>query len=181
MILYEVRNTINDFIYVGITKGKLQNRWRAHKCCVGKLNYPMYNAMNKYGFDKFTISIVNVFPTYEELLNAEKALVQHYKDLGTSYNIVPGGIATFPIVNVEEWKAKLSKSRKGRTPALGMKHTEENKQLFSKCGKLRWDIYGRYPQEEVLKLSCIEAIKKFGISRTHYYRLKKLAGNNETC
>ena len=59
-----------------------------------------------------------------------------------------------------------------------MKHTEENKKKFGEFGKLRWDKYGRYP-DTVVNLSFIEANKQHGISKTHYYRLRKLANTSD--
>jgi hypothetical protein len=72
----------------------------------------------------------------------------------------------------------LKEKRKGRKPALGMKHTEDNKKKFGEFGKMRWDIYGRYP-DDVINYSFNEAKEKYGISKTHYYRLRKLGGSNE--
>jgi hypothetical protein len=94
------------------------------------------------------------------------------------YNLHPGGLGGFSIltkseVEIEEWREKQRIARKGKTPALGMKHSDENKILFGEFGKKRWDIYGRYPAEEVVNMSFKEANKKFGISKTHYYRLRK--------
>jgi len=54
-----------------------------------------------------------------------------------------------------------------------MKHTEENKKFFGECGRLRWDKYGRYPAE-VTAMSFKEANEKYGISKTHYYRMRRL-------
>lgn len=57
-----------------------------------------------------------------------------------------------------------------------MKHTEENRLLFSKVSKEYWDSQETYNWEEIKKYSHKEAKKIFGISTTHYYRLKKQNG-----
>jgi hypothetical protein len=78
----------------------------------------------------------------------------------------------------DERKAKLSASRIGGKPFLGKRHTEETKALCGKYGKLRWDMYGRYPSE-VTKYSFKDAHLKFNISKTHYYRLLKRDKSND--
>jgi hypothetical protein len=80
-----------------------------------------------------------------------------------------------PEASKEAWKAKLSLARQGRKPALGMKHTEENKNFFSECSKRRKLLY---PTLDVTKVGFIEANKTCGISKTHYYRLLKRAKGN---
>jgi hypothetical protein len=70
----------------------------------------------------------------------------------------------------------LSQARQGRTPALGMKHSDENKRYFSECSKRREP---KYPKQ-VTEIPFKEASEKYGISKTHYYRLLKRAGLNET-
>lgn len=179
MYLYEIRNTESDSVYVGVTRTSLDARFRAHKCSAKRgTKTPLYDSMRSKGADKFSIHLVAEFKTEKEMLCAEKDLIAYHRRVGTCYNILDGGASYFPIKDWEAHKEKLKAARKGKKPALGMKHSEENKKVFSKFGKLRWDIHGRYPKE-VIDYSFVEASKKFGISKTHYYRLRKLAENNE--
>jgi group I intron endonuclease len=180
MRLYEIRNSINNAVYVGITRNSLEQRYRSHKhACKRGDKTPLYCMMRKYGFDKFEIVLISVFQTEEYLLDAERSLIKSYRESGKKcLNILDGGESYFPIKDWEEHKAKLRKARAGRKPSLGMKHSEENKKKFSESGKKRWDIYGRYP-DDVLNHGFTEANRIFGISKTHYYRLRKLAQNNE--
>ncbi|MCA2570650.1 GIY-YIG nuclease family protein [Microcystis sp. M42BS1] len=182
MILYEIRNNQNNFVYVGITRSSsIKRRWAGHRhSAKKKINTPLYCAINKYGIENFTIFCVAIFDNEEDLKNAECCLVNKYKKEKVSYNILDGGQSYFPIVNKEAWKQKLREKRKGKQPALGMKHTEDNKKLFSMCGKLRWDLHGRYPKN-IVTLDFYEANKKYGISKTHFYRLRKQAKSSELC
>lgn len=91
------------------------------------------------------------------------------------YNILDGGTSYFPIKDKEEWLRKMKVGRIGKTPALGMKHTEENKKLFSKVSREYWDSQYTYDRSEIIKLSFKEAKLKFGISKTHYYRIRNLS------
>ena len=179
MKLYEIRNLVNDKVYVGITRNTLAQRYRGHKHSSKTRMTPLYCAMRKHGFDNFRIELLSEYETTEELESAEFNKIKEYREQGIElYNVLDGGTAYFPIKDWDAHKVVLRFKRAGRKPALGMKHTDENKKLFSECGKARWDKYGRYP-DEVLNFSFIESSKKFGISKTHYYRLKKLAVPNE--
>lgn len=177
MYLYKIINLISGSIYIGITQSKLNSRYSSHKnSCKRGCKTPLYDAMRKYGVENFKIEIISEYSSRKELEIAEKETIFKYRHdptIKTIYNILDGGSSYFPIKNKELWKNKLKLKRKGRKPALGMKHTNANKKLFGEYGKIRWDMYGRYDINEVLKCGFIEANRKFGISKTHYYRLRK--------
>lgn len=181
MFLYRILNTISPSIYIGITIGTLHKRFGEHKrAAIIGTKTPLYNSMRSKGIDKFYIELIQEFSKLKELQNAEYCLIKELRDKGevTVYNILDGGQSYFNIVDKEAWKAKLRIKRVGRTPALGMKHSEDNKKLFGEYGKLRWDLYRRYPKE-VINYSFKNANLKFGISKTHYYRLLKQSKNEE--
>lgn len=175
MLLYQIRNTVTGKKYYGISKSPKQ-RWYTHRYHYKHgMKTKFYDAVRKYGESAFVLEILDDGP--------DKIIAQKEIDIIASdpdcYNLHPGGHTGFDVStkdskSVEEWKAKLRKARKGKKPALGMRHTEETKKLCGEYGKLRWDIHGRYPAD-VLGYSFIEANKKFGISKTHYYRLRKAA------
>jgi len=127
--------------------------------------------MNKYGVEFFRISALSEC-TWEQACELEKQLIATGE---YSYNIAVGGEGGYvvPDEKKEEWKNKLSSARKGRKPALGMSHTEENKKLFSEVSKKYWSTQDTYNAEEVIALTFKEAHTKYGISKTHYYRLKR--------
>lgn len=179
--LYKITNIVTNGVYIGITKRPLLIRFNQHIKASERSNSfnKFYNAIKKYGKDNFKIELLNTYNTYEELLEAEIKTILEYKENNKLlYNTIVGNRPLPKITNKEEWKSKLKEKRKNRKPALNMKHTEENKKLFSACGKYRWDIYGRYP-EEVVNFSFKEAKAKYNISKTHYYRLLKQSKNNE--
>lgn len=179
MKLYEIRNSINAKVYVGITRNSLANRYRSHKHSAKSVKTPLYCAMRKYGFDKFRIELIEEFVSIKEMEDAEfDRIAKHRLDGVYLYNVLDGGASYFPVKDWEAHKAVLRERRKGRKPALGMKHSDENKELFSMFGKARWDKYGRYPND-VIDLPFKESNTRFGISKTHYYRLKKLAESND--
>jgi group I intron endonuclease len=178
MEVYCIENKVSETVYYGLAKNT-KKRMYTHGHCyrVGKKT-PLYDAMRKYGIHNFNYYVIASGLTLEEAQEYEIQLIAESKHCGLKvYNLHLGGSIGFDVrlkdkESVKEWKAKMSVSRKGKKPALGMQHTEENKKLFGKCAKLRWDIYGRYPNE-VLDYGFTEANKRYGISKTHYYRLRK--------
>lgn len=173
MYLYEWRNKVSGRSYYGITRN-LGRRLASHKHAIKSgRKTPFYDSVRSYGwenFDQFVLSMGDE----SHIASLEQLCIEHDP---TCYNLHQGGHIGFDVTtkdknSVEEWKEKLRYSRKGRTPAMGMTHSEETKRLCGEFGKMRWDIYGRYPNE-VLDYGFAESNRKFGISKTHYYRLRK--------
>jgi len=180
MYLYKVVNTISGSIYIGITKNAVNKRFNSHKCAAkrGDKN-KFYDAIRSYGINNFELKILNSYSNIEELYKAERNTIKCFKQAGYNlYNILEGGASYFPIVDKEAWKAKLKQKRKGRKPSLGMKHTKENKRLFSKVSNKYWKDNKLYDENEIVKYSFKEAKEKFGISKTHYYRIRKHLAKN---
>jgi group I intron endonuclease len=175
--LYKIVNKINNHIYIGMTKLTIEKRFSVHKSCVKSLNKTtkLYNAMRSYGVENFEIFLIN---TFKDKISCEKAEIETIKELGY-YNMAEGGSGGFVISNIKEWKEKLSIKRKGRTPALGLTHTKENKELFKKVSKKYWETQKTYKWEDFKHLTHKEAKIQFGISTTHYYRLKNGLTINE--
>jgi group I intron endonuclease len=178
MYLYKITNIISGSIYIGITKVKINIRFNQHKCAAKRnIKNKLYSAMRKYGVKNFKIEILNTYSDINKLYKAEKNAIKSFKKSGYNlYNILDGGKSYFPIVNKTEWKRKLTEKRKGKKPALGMKHTKENKKLFSEISLNYWKENKKYKEEEIIKYGFTEANKKFGISKTHYYRIRRKFG-----
>lgn len=178
--VYKITNKVNNKYYIGMTKQELRKRFSQHKTASKKESVKsyLYNAMKKYGVENFEIEQLFQFENREDCCNKEIECISQNLN---GYNLAKGGEIGFSMLTkseeeISEWKESLSKSREGRKPALDMKHTEENKLLFSKVSKEYWDSQETYNWEEIKNYSHIEAKKKFGISTTHYYRLKKQNG-----
>lgn len=199
---YLIENTANRTYYVGITVDP-HERWLRHKSNARnneKHSY-LYNAMRQYGVGSFTFEVLKEFSTRSDCEQFEIDTIQffHANNVQT-YNLHEGGTlgasmadhanyeawkqkqsafmlnqkANDPVA-FDAWRTKLKQARKGRTPALGMKHSEENRHLFKDVSIAYWstqDTYDNYI-DDILKLSHKEAKLQFGISTTHYYRLKK--------
>lgn len=175
--LYKITNQINNKYYIGMTKQSLEKRFSQHKQSAKTKTTYLYNAFNKYDSDNFNIELITEFETKIECCNAE---ILYISQNTNGYNLASGGEGGFVIQDIYAWKEKLKKSRKGRTPSLGLIHTEETKQICTESSKKYWDSVETYDWNNIKNYSHKEAKEKFGISTTHYYRLRKQFGNNES-
>lgn len=183
MYLYKITNLITSNVYIGITRSSICDRWKSHVYSARhNIKSTLYDAMRSYGIENFSIELLETFDTEQALLQAEKDTIAYYRELiGKTYNILDGGLSYFPIKDKEAWKQKLREKRIGRKPALGLKHTDENKQKFSDVSNAYWSTQETYDPCEITKVSFKQANIQFGISKTHYYRLLKRAKSNELC
>jgi len=179
--VYFIVSEKTSFYYVGMTKNSLKKRFISHKSSARRgVKTPLYSCMRKHGIDNFLIVLRDEFESKEECCEAEKMWIRKAKlNNHKILNLAEGGEGGFVITDTESWKIKLREKRKGRKPALGMSHTEENKKYFSKCSREYWATQETYNPEEVCSLSFKDANKIHGISKTHYYRLKRSLTNDQ--
>lgn len=126
MRVYLLTTTKDDGIYIGQTINTIEFRFAGHKKAARrkKYNFYLYNAINKYGFDSFSIHLIEECNSLDELNNAEEFYIAYYKSIGAKlYNIKPGG---------KNHKMAESTKLKLRNLKLGTKSTEECKQKISK-------------------------------------------------
>lgn len=82
-IVYKIINNINNKVYIGSTKTKLNIRWSEHKwtALTKKSDTPLYRSIRKYGIENFQIiEIFNVFKL-EDLYKIEDYFIEYYKTL----------------------------------------------------------------------------------------------------
>ena len=89
MIIYVITNTINGKPYVGQTTRTLNERIFEHmhcrKTCIGK-------AIQKYGWINFSVEVVEVCDTIEQLNEREKFWIAKYNSIAPNgYNLTEGG------------------------------------------------------------------------------------------
>lgn len=178
--VYFIVSEKTSFLYIGMTSRSLPTRLAQHRHAakIGKKS-PLYACMRKHGSDNFLICIRDTFDTKEQCQQSERDWIAFGRKEGWKLlNLADGGDGGYviPEASKEAWRAKLSIARQGRKPALGMKHTEENKKFFSQCGKRRRLLY---PDLDTTIIGFREAKELYGISRTHYYRLLKRAKSND--
>jgi len=86
--LYQIKNKINQKLYIGVTM-KPQQRFCQHKSSIGKkTNHPLYVEMEQYGIDNFLFEIVLQSKSSQFISNMEK---QFIKEFSPEYNLQTGG------------------------------------------------------------------------------------------
>jgi hypothetical protein len=88
MLVYIAKNKVNNKVYIGITKRKLEKRIYEH-LYFSKLekykNIRFYNSINKYGGDKLEWDILYECDTIEELLEKEKYYINLYNSINPEF------------------------------------------------------------------------------------------------
>jgi group I intron endonuclease len=109
-VIYEFINNVNQKIYIGQASDYKQ-RIRSHKFNLSQnKNTPFYNALRKYGWNNFSINIVEECD--EEKLNQREIYwIEEKKSLyPNGYNLLEGGKQA---KHTDVTKQKISDSRKG--------------------------------------------------------------------
>ena len=86
--IYKITNLVNDKFYIGKIKN-VKIRWSQHKSNVGKKRHPLYDAIMKYGFENFSIEIID--KTDDDINELEKKWILETKAIELGYNLTEGG------------------------------------------------------------------------------------------
>jgi group I intron endonuclease len=188
MLIYCIKNTINNKEYVGLTTRSLEDRWKQHvyesnKQSSWEWNTPLGNAIKKYGKNSFGVSVLFNCGSIEELKQKEIELIEQRKSLVEfgGYNITKGGDGRLGYKLSEETKLKIGQGNLGKvmsadarekmsvaakkrcvgkpSPMEGKKHTIESKQ------KIVSFLTGRKQSEET-KRKRSESMKAFFLNKS---------------
>ena len=94
--IYKITNDINNKIYIGQTSTTIEERFNSHKKDMTKRNLehrPLYNAMNKYGIEHFSIELIEEVEI-KLLGEREKFWIQYFDSYHNGYNATLGGDGT---------------------------------------------------------------------------------------
>lgn len=107
--IYCITNLINGKKYIGQSIN-IEHRWKEHKQNAfnpnrEEYNKPLYQAIRKYGLDKFSFEIIEECPL-EELNEKEIYWINFYQtfplNTGKGYNLHPGGEGNYPKLTNEQ-------------------------------------------------------------------------------
>lgn len=102
--IYKIWNDVNDKLYIGQTKATIKDRWHGHMSsalCEKRSKSALYNAMRKYGRDKFHIEQIDKIEAESLELLTEKLdeleilrinQYDSYSYKGIGYNCEFGGV-----------------------------------------------------------------------------------------
>lgn len=89
MIIYRITNKINGKPYIGQTTRTLEERIYEHRHCK---TTTLGKAIQKYGWENFTVEILEVCETLEQLNEREKFWIAKYNSIAPNgYNLTEGG------------------------------------------------------------------------------------------
>jgi group I intron endonuclease len=192
MLIYCIKNTINNKEYIGLTTRTLEHRWKQHiyesnKKDSWEWNTPLGNAIKKYGKDSFEVFVLEECSSETEMKQKEIWLIRERKSLAseTGYNLTLGGDGRLGYKLSEETKRKIGEGNFGKimsddarakmsiaakkrcvgkpSPMDGKKHTDDSLKKISESSK------GRVFSEE--------SRRKKSESLKAYYQNKKLLNN----
>jgi hypothetical protein len=107
--LYEIRNNINDKIYIGVHKTKsLEDGYMGSGLIINK-------SIAKHGIENFTKTILEYFETSEEMYAREKEIVDdEFLIREDVYNLRRGGFGGFDYINSTPEKYREFRSQGGK-------------------------------------------------------------------
>ena len=101
--IYIIKNTVNEKVYIGKTEKCYIERFKQHcRDCKKERNEkrPLYNAMNKYGIEKFSVSLLCETDSPEK---DEIRLIKEYDSYKNGYNATLGGDGKkYVNINIEQ-------------------------------------------------------------------------------
>lgn len=135
--LYEIRNNLNNKVYVGVHKTTNMNDGYMGS---GKV---IRNAIKKHGTENFTKTILETFDTQEEMFQREKEVVtDEFLAREDTYNLRRGGTGGFDHIN-----------KNGLNDRTGMIHSKESKELMSINRKLVYTIEDKKKISNFMKIN----------------------------
>lgn len=176
--IYKYENVVNRKVYIGQTSLTVEQRAQTdgnnYKQCPR-----FYNAIKKYGWDNFVVSIIDTAETPEMANELEIYYIALYRSTEEEYgyNISLGGLGKGSMS--EATREKISEKAKERykdktkNPMYGREHTEETKRKMSDNRKgILNPMYGTKWNETQRKL-CGTKGKKLNISEERRDELRE--------
>lgn len=116
MIIYLIRNKINNKMYVGQTKRTLNERIAEHiyDADAGIKNYPLYRSIRKNGIENFEWQELSKASSKEDLNEQEIAFIKKFNSFSPQgYNLTRGGNIILSLPMISEIKEKILRKRYG--------------------------------------------------------------------
>lgn len=193
MEIYKITNKVNGKCYIGKTSIGYEKRFKKHKLnAENKINRRLYDAMNYYGYDNFTIEVLDTCIDEKELAAKEIKYIKQFNSLmPNGYNMTLGGDGGYTLQSWSEEDRKrlyalqaMKRTGKTRTEITRKKISEANKgKVISKEArdKISVTLKNRYKNlSKENKLKVIAPLKNSDYTRKnipHTDETKKLMSN----
>ena len=90
-LIYKIENKTDGKIYIGQTQTTLKSRIAKHKEIVETSTCHIHRAIKKYGWDNFTVEVVEDCIPNEQLNDREIYWIEYYNSFKEGYNMNLGG------------------------------------------------------------------------------------------
>ena len=190
MLVYCIKNIINNKEYIGLTTRALEERWKQHiresnREGGWEWNTPLGNAIKKYGKDSFEVFVLEECSSETEMKQKEIQLIRERKSLASEngYNLTLGGDGRLGYKLSEETKRKIGEGNLGKimsddakakmsiaakkrcvgkpSPMNGKKHTDDALKKISESSK------GRVFSEESRRKKS-ESLKAYHLNKKQF-------------
>jgi len=132
LIVYMHTNKITGKSYIGYTTRGMTERWKSHLSVANNPKRKLcefHRSLKEYGEECWESQVLFVGFEEEFLKEAESSLISEYNTHKYGYNSNVGGSGV--LKHSDETKEKMKMARRGKTPALGSKHSEETRKKYS--------------------------------------------------
>lgn len=174
--IYKIKNDINNKVYIGQTIRNVQNRWMNHLSRARypeKWKFPLYNAMNKYGVEHFSIELIEECKD-EDMDERERYWINYYDSYYNGYNAALGG---------QDRKRQFSyaeiiedvKSGKYTKEEVAKKYKCDVKTIWNACNSvgIKWSDYN---SRKISKNCCpVVQLDKDSLEPINFFRSKREA------
>lgn len=161
MIIYYIKNKLNNKMYIGQSIHSLSWRINGHLQCVKRgLKRKLYNAIRKYGWDNFEYGVICNCESLEELNQKETEYIIKFDTYKHGYNMGLGGDNNVmfseetkqkhnSVMKTNEVRSKISESMKKLRQEKGF--SEETRNKISEKLKGNKHFEGKHHNPESLK------------------------------
>ena len=170
VVIYRITNNINGRIYVGKTERRIEERWARHQRDALTSHRPLYNSIRKHGAENFSIDILEVCATTEELTEREKYWIKELNAEHSfgNYNMTEGGEGGFVLKHNPNRAEIYKRQALSRT---GQKRTPEQRANMASAATKRQQSYTTEQKAEIAaKISTTN--KERGIAPPEYTKWK---------
>lgn len=147
--IYMIKNNITNKVYIGQTVQLFNERYSGGDWSRHTGNIKLKRAVNKYGKDNFTVSVIDVAFSKAELNIKERTYIQCiYNSRKNGYNLTDGGEGSIGYTHSDDNKVKISNKSKE------MWSNEEIRTRIVNSLKKRWedDKYREKFSQKVVQL-----------------------------
>ena len=138
--VYKIVNDVNDFVYVGITRRSIFDRFKEHiKPYMHSSRWsPFYKAIRDIGREHFSVELIEICSD-EDAEIRERYWIDFYKNHGGAYNIASGGFTNSKLSD-DDIKDILTYIKSGKTLAeVGRMFSVDDNTVSLVCKKYNVD------------------------------------------